>query len=957
MSPTRTVNVAIMWHNMAKRGGFYGFVSVMVLCCLTVGQIVGCGGDEGDSIAADTKNGVDLGTGGEPDIGFVFPDVGANDSGGLDAAVDDSGADGGGKDEEDAQSPEDQLSFVCSPCATDDDCVDIFAKVEGSCMQLPGQGAFCVAPCVGDDDCGADYECALVLGQVGGKWCIPAMGQCPCAQELESTWVQCQIPGQCEGTHTCTDGWWTPCSSKAPQDELCDGLDNDCDGEVDEQVGTKNCNHSNEFGDCTGLMVCESGQWVCQADEPAAEVCDGNDNNCDGQTDEGFGVMECGVGLCKHTVSICEPGKTVVCDPFAGAVAESCNGLDDDCDGQVDEDLGTLTCGEGECVNTVVACVMGVPQFCNPLSGAKLELCNGKDDDCDGEADEDWPLLGLPCDIEADQDVCKNGTWVCNGTGTDLDCAGDFPSSEVCDGEDNDCDGLVDETADLGTLECGVGICKQTVPKCAGGLPQICDPKAGAAKNDPPDVGAIDADCDGIDGTVAHSVFVSKTGDDFFGLGTQTKPFQTIQKGVNFAHSTLGTAAERPHVLVSAGVYAESVTLKDGVSVYGAYHPQNWQRDFVGNITTISGPNIAVVAKGITKLTVLQGLWVQSSAGASGALSKPGQNSIGVHIVNSKDLVLEKNNIKAGVGGVGGDGASEGQKGGDGSPGNPGSKGAEDDTYFYCEENGKPSIGTAGAGCNGIVAGYKGGAGGESGLSKSGSVAGKPGQPGDGLQGGAGGVPVAGKEGGAGQPGGNGLDGANAAKAGMGGIVGEVWVSGAGGKGVNGAGGGGGGGGAGGGSVHGTGNCYDWGGTGGGGGGGGCGGTGGDGGAGGGGSFGVLVVNSSWVVLANNIITSSTGGAGGNGRSGGLGGAGASGAAGGAAYDEGKAGGKGGKGGNGGTGGAGSGGTGGPSWSIYGYGSKIDNKTNELYFSPGGKGGGGPGVAGNSGDSGQVGGL
>lgn len=945
-----------MVDNKENRGFVGSTWVVLTLCGLATGVLGGCGDGQDDAQMTDTGKVSDDSVGGTPDIGFVFPDT-QNPTGEPDLQGDDTAPDGGPDQRDGARAPVDSLSFLCSPCSANSDCVDIFAGVEGSCVQLPGQGSFCVAPCTEDGDCDAGYECALVLGQVGGKLCIPETGQCTCMAEQESTWVLCQIPGQCEGTHTCSGGLWTPCDSKAPEDESCDGEDNDCDGDIDEEVGTKNCTNSNEFGECAGLQLCESGRWVCKAPVPASEVCDGNDNNCDGQTDEGFGVMECGVGLCKHTVSICEPGKTAVCDPFAGAIPEVCNNLDDDCDGQADEDLGSITCGEGECLNTVVACVMGQPQFCNPLGGAKLELCNGKDDDCDGVPDEDWPLLGLPCDLETDQDVCKNGTWVCNGAGTALDCAGDFPSPEMCDGEDNDCDGLVDETADLGTLECGMGVCKQTIPKCAGGQVQVCDPNAGAMTTDPPDIDMIDSDCDGLDGSENKSVFVSKTGDDFFGLGTKDKPFQTIQKGINHALSTLSTTAAKPAVLVSAGVYTETVTLKDGVSVYGAYHPQSWQRDFGGNITTISGANIAVVAKGITKLTVLQGFWIQSAAGASGGLSKPGQNSVGVHIVNCKDLVLEKNNIKAGTGGTGGDGASEGQKGGDGSPGNPGSKGAEDDTYFYCEENGKPPIGTSGPGCSGTVSGYKGGAGGESGLSKSGSVAGKAGQPGDGLQGGAGGVPVAGKEGGAGEPGGAGLDGMNAPKAGIGGVVGELWVSGAGSKGSNGAGGGGGGGGAGGGSVHGTGNCYDWGGTGGGGGGGACGGTGGDGGAGGGGSFGVLVVNSSWVVLSKNVITSTTGGVGGAGRGGGLGGTGATGGAGGAAYDEGKAGGKGGKGGNGGKGGAGSGGTGGPSWAIYGVGSKIDNKTNELYFGPGGKGGTGPGVAGNTGESGQAGGF
>jgi hypothetical protein len=68
---------------------------------------------------------------------------------------------------------------------------------------------------------------------------------------------------------------------------------------------------------------------------------------------------------------------------------EVCNGVDDDCDGQVDEDLGTTTCGLGVCEHTVDNCVAGQTQVCDPLQGASDEVCdNGLDDDCDGEVND-----------------------------------------------------------------------------------------------------------------------------------------------------------------------------------------------------------------------------------------------------------------------------------------------------------------------------------------------------------------------------------------------------------------------------------------------------------------------------------------------------------------------------------------------------------------------------------------
>ena len=64
-----------------------------------------------------------------------------------------------------------------------------------------------------------------------------------------------------------------------------------------------------------------------------------------------------------------------------------CNGKDDDCDGATDEDLGSKTCGLGECTRTVPACVAGTPQTCAP-GNPVAETCDLKDNDCDGETDE-----------------------------------------------------------------------------------------------------------------------------------------------------------------------------------------------------------------------------------------------------------------------------------------------------------------------------------------------------------------------------------------------------------------------------------------------------------------------------------------------------------------------------------------------------------------------------------------
>ncbi|MDX2011241.1 MAG: MopE-related protein, partial [Myxococcaceae bacterium] len=119
---------------------------------------------------------------------------------------------------------------------------------------------------------------------------------------------------------------------------------------------------------------------------PATEVCNGLDDDCDGEVDEALPAAECGVGACRRTVPTCVNGAPQTCTPGMPK-AESCNGLDDDCNGAVDENLMPTTCGVGECAAVSATCAMGRPVACMPAAPG-TESCNGKDDDCDGTVDE-----------------------------------------------------------------------------------------------------------------------------------------------------------------------------------------------------------------------------------------------------------------------------------------------------------------------------------------------------------------------------------------------------------------------------------------------------------------------------------------------------------------------------------------------------------------------------------------
>ncbi|MEE9271265.1 MAG: Ig-like domain-containing protein, partial [Candidatus Krumholzibacteria bacterium] len=326
----------------------------------------------------------------------------------------------------------------------------------------------------------------------------------------------------------------------------------------------------------------------------------------------------------------------------------------------------------------------------------------------------------------------------------------------------------------------------------------------------------------------ANALWVSKTGNDA-NAGTREAPLASVQEAIN-------NSSNGADVYVADGVYAETITLRTDVSIYGGFSTATWLRDIQQNQTFIIGGPTAVRGSSANNLT-LDGLTIESADGVTA-----GESSTVIGLSASTGVVISRNTLIAGVGADGANGSS----GADGAKGSNGSKG---------EDGGFCSVSGGGGDGGASSIGRAGGKGGNGGNSFGGGLRGSDGQgPGGGL-GGAGGT--GGGVGKDGSPGGAGSKGA----AGSGGLAFGSLGSGKyntanGGKGATGIHGSGGGGGGGGSAAS----LFVCGGGGGGGGAGGAGGEGGLGAGGGGGSFGILLTNASEAVITDNAITTDGGG-------------------------------------------------------------------------------------------------
>ena len=720
------------------------------------------------------------------------------------------------------------------------------------------------------------------------------------------------------------------------------------------------------FGDpCVSDAQCSSGFCIIGID--GAYICT---VRCLDTCDEPGYACQLIEASGADLVRICYPVVYDLCKPCAEHF--ECGGLADMC---VEINEG-MFCGAdcqqtNECPDGFDCRTFGTALQCVPSDGICSD-CFDRDGDGYGEGAE---CLGSDCN--------------------DLDHTIYEDAPELCDFKDNDCDNFVDDGIDTTSDPDHCGACNRPcdlpnaeaicvnstcyIQSCDPGFYDLDDEDPGCEYEcvdedfnvvDVPDRQHADTNCDGVDGDVERSVFVSGSDGRPDASGVFGDPTDEIWRGIAIADES----PSRDAVLVAEGSYTgepagggENYPLQivSGVHVYGGYDGDDWSRS-VDNLTLVTGSTTACEAIDITEETILGGFtFLAETGGIRG--DRYGENSIGMLAVNADELVIEDCVIEAGNGGPGDDGDFIGD-GGDGSSGGIGGTGSMSSSGVFgveCQQNPAPARGNPGASpCS--AGGYGGYAGRAEGDGSSGQSIGTA-TGGGGGDGGTHSWGFADDPGEAGDPGcehsgctsvPDGTDGdAGTGGNGDGQIDGSgMWFGDPGDDGDDGGdGNGGGGGGGGGGATGGHGGlmtqCDGYGGAGGGGGGGGCGGHGGTGGFPGGGSFGLYLIDSAPTVVGTEI-TSSNGGGGGRGGNGGRGGFGAGGGNGGGSDGNGGDGGKGGEGTDGGEGGDGGGGGGGVSFAVFLVDSSDANFDDvDLTWGDGGAGGSGssPGTNGNSG--------
>ncbi|MEW5741161.1 MAG: hypothetical protein AB1938_19720, partial [Myxococcota bacterium] len=542
-------------------------------------------------------------------------------------------------------------------------------------------------------------------------------GLCDAAPGFQAVCVR-KCSGGCQPDEVCVQLTPHRFSCQVDQRKLCQPceIDSDCPYPSDKCIvvnGEKVCGR-----DCAFDQSCPSGYECLNARGtdglPKVQQCSPMNASC-ACLARGDLMQPCEstnqFGTCRGVKTCDLVSNSVTCDARTPA-EDVCNGADDDCDGQVDEGAMPVTCGVGACERSVSSCADGGAATCTP--GQPIaELCNNVDDDCDGNVDNGFPIdndvnncggCGVRCSLPHATPTCAMRT--CRVASCD-------PGWDNCDAMDpNGCE--TDLTSPMSCGACGNACMRpNATAACVMGQCQYtCQGNFRDANGDPSD----GCECTFLSATDLPDLnFVDANCDGIDGevnngifvapTGDDGNPgTRALPKATLAAAMTAVVTNGKRDVYLAAGTHVGPLELLgvSGVNVAGAYHATTWQRAFTNQVV-VQGGSAALRIEGANNVLV-QAIRFEGGTGTPTAY--------GGFVKESQNVRLESLELRAGAGADGQAGAA----GADGTPGGPGGAsetGCADDGAIGCiiqfdRCSARPGAGEGGA----SACGFPGGSGG-----------------------------------------------------------------------------------------------------------------------------------------------------------------------------------------------------------------------------------------------------